>query len=175
MSSDRQIEANRWNSQLPTRPRTPEGKPSSRLNALKSGIDVKTQLIPGEDRAELEAMKLERHQLYRTLPGRFTRPRRVAPSALLPRRSRTLAPPSAPELASFCPPSPSPSINDLLSSGHEFLGMDRVICFATDRLQHPDLPHYFNPGRKSGGRADTGFVRGSRRPGDRADQIRARR
>ena len=253
MSSDRQIEANRRNSQLPTRPRTPDGKPSSRCNALKSGLNVKTQVIPGEDRAELEAMIAGYHQywtptnyldrfpvdllvraewllqrfsrveaelwahqiedarttafqkldenapvgdVYGRWHERFTRLQRIdstersyyralnplqrlrpeadydpspasEPAPLPPEQA--LAPPSAPELASFSPPAPSPSIDDLLSSGHEFLGMDRVTCFATDRFQHPDLPHYFNPGRKSCGRADTGFVRGSSRPGDRAD------
>lgn len=56
MSSPSQIEANRRNSQLSTGPRTPEGKGVSRFNALKSGINAKAQVIPGEDPADLEAM-----------------------------------------------------------------------------------------------------------------------
>src|SRR4051812_27482757 len=56
MSTLSQIEANRRNSQLSTGPRTPEGKAVSRFNALKSGINAKAQVIPGEDPAELEAM-----------------------------------------------------------------------------------------------------------------------
>ena len=59
MSTMRQIEANRRNSQLSTGPRTPEGKAVSRFNALKSGINAKAQIIPGEDPAELEALTAE--------------------------------------------------------------------------------------------------------------------
>ena len=62
MSSPSQIEANRRYSQLSTGPRTPEGKPVSRLNALKSGINAKAQVIPGEDPADLEAMAEGYHQ-----------------------------------------------------------------------------------------------------------------
>jgi len=56
MATPHQIEANRRNSQLSTGPRTPEGKSVSRFNALKSGITAKSQVIPGEDPAELEAI-----------------------------------------------------------------------------------------------------------------------
>ncbi len=62
MSSLRQLEANRRNSQLSTGPRTPEGKAISRFNALKSGINSKAQVIPGEDPAELEAMAAGYHR-----------------------------------------------------------------------------------------------------------------
>ena len=62
MSSERQIEANRRNSQSSTGPRTPEGKAVSRFNALKSGIHAKSQVIPGEDPAELEALAEGYHQ-----------------------------------------------------------------------------------------------------------------
>jgi hypothetical protein len=56
MASLRQIEANRRNSLRSTGPRTPEGKSVSRFNALKSGINAKAQVIPGEDPADLQAM-----------------------------------------------------------------------------------------------------------------------
>ena len=62
MASQRQIEANRRNSQLSTGPRTTEGKAASRFNALKSGINAKAQVLPGEDPAELEAMAAGYHQ-----------------------------------------------------------------------------------------------------------------
>ena len=62
MSSPRQIEANRRNSQFSTGPRTPEGKAVSRFNALKSGINAQAQVIPGEDPADLEAMAAGYHQ-----------------------------------------------------------------------------------------------------------------
>ena len=61
MPSLRQIEANRRNSQLSTGPRTPEGKAVSRFNPLKSGINAKAQVLPGEDPAELEAMAAGYH------------------------------------------------------------------------------------------------------------------
>ena len=62
MSSELQIEANRRNSLLSTGPRTPEGKAVSRFNALKSGIHAKSQVVPGEDPAELEALTDGYHQ-----------------------------------------------------------------------------------------------------------------
>ena len=62
MSNPRQIEANRRNSQLSTGPRTPEGKAVSRFNALRTGINAKAQVIPGEDPAELEAIAAGYHQ-----------------------------------------------------------------------------------------------------------------
>jgi len=59
MATLRQIEANRRNAQLSTGPRSVEGKAASRLNALKTGIDAKTNVIGGEDPAALEALTAE--------------------------------------------------------------------------------------------------------------------
>ena len=56
MATPAQIEANRRNAQRSTGPRSVEGKAVSRFNALKSGIDAKSLVIPGEDPAELEAL-----------------------------------------------------------------------------------------------------------------------
>ena len=42
--------------QKSTGPVTPEGKARSSLNALKSGIDAWSHIIPGEDPAQLEAL-----------------------------------------------------------------------------------------------------------------------
>jgi len=56
MSSPAQIDANRRNSQKSTGPRSPEGKAAIRFNALKTGIHAQSQVIPGEDAAELEAL-----------------------------------------------------------------------------------------------------------------------
>lgn len=64
MSSIRQIEANRHNSQLSTGPRTPEGKAVSRFNALKSGINAQAQVIPGENPEELESLTAEYHNQF---------------------------------------------------------------------------------------------------------------
>ncbi|HEY1342692.1 MAG TPA: hypothetical protein VGF59_34555 [Bryobacteraceae bacterium] len=64
MSTLRQIEANRRNAQRSTGPRSAEGKAVSRLNALKSGIDATSHVIPGEDPAELEALAERYYQRW---------------------------------------------------------------------------------------------------------------
>jgi hypothetical protein len=56
MATLTQIEANRRNAQLSTGPRTPDGKAASSMNALKSGIDAESSIIPGEDAAVLAAL-----------------------------------------------------------------------------------------------------------------------
>jgi hypothetical protein len=56
MATQNQIEANRRNAQHSTGPRTPEGKAASSMNALKSGIDAESSVIPGEDAAALAAL-----------------------------------------------------------------------------------------------------------------------
>jgi len=56
MPTEAQINANRRNAQKSTGPTSPEGKAISSLNALKSGIDAWSHIIPGEDPAELEAL-----------------------------------------------------------------------------------------------------------------------
>ena len=56
MPTQAQINANRLNAQKSTGPTSPEGKAASSLNALKSGIDAWSHIIPGEDPAELEAL-----------------------------------------------------------------------------------------------------------------------
>src|SRR5690348_17125994 len=64
MSTLRQIEANRRNALKSTGPASPEGKAASRFNALKTGIHVQAQVIPGEDPAELEALAAGYHQQF---------------------------------------------------------------------------------------------------------------
>jgi hypothetical protein len=56
MPTEAQINANRLNAQKSTGPTSAEGKAISSLNALKSGIDAWSHIIPGEDPAELEAL-----------------------------------------------------------------------------------------------------------------------
>jgi hypothetical protein len=65
MSSLKQIEANRLNAQHSTGPRSIEGKAVVRFNALKSGIDAKSQVIRGEDPAALELLTAEYHDRFR--------------------------------------------------------------------------------------------------------------
>ena len=54
MATSKQNQANRQNAQRSTGPRSAEGKAASRFNALKTGIDAKAQVIPGEDPDQLE-------------------------------------------------------------------------------------------------------------------------
>ena len=61
MATDRQIAANRRNAQKSTGPRSAEGKAASSQNALKTGIDARSQVIRGEDRAALQALAAEYH------------------------------------------------------------------------------------------------------------------
>jgi hypothetical protein len=58
MATENQIRANRINAQKSTGPNTPEGKRESSQNALKTGIDAKSEIIRLEnpaDHAELSA------------------------------------------------------------------------------------------------------------------------
>jgi hypothetical protein len=58
MATDKQIAANRANAEKSTGPNTPEGKLRSSQNALKTGIDAKSEIIRLEnpaDHAELSA------------------------------------------------------------------------------------------------------------------------
>lgn len=61
MATPAQIQANRRNALRSTGPRSEEGKAVSRFNALKTGIQAKSQVIPGEDPAELEQLAADYH------------------------------------------------------------------------------------------------------------------
>jgi hypothetical protein len=56
MSTLLQIVANRRNSRKSTGPRSVEGKAVSRMNALKSGIDARSNIIRGEDPSDLQGL-----------------------------------------------------------------------------------------------------------------------
>jgi hypothetical protein len=64
MASQKQTEANRLNAQKSTGPRSPEGKAASSMNALKSGIDAKSQIIRGEKAANLETLNTDYYDRY---------------------------------------------------------------------------------------------------------------
>ena len=64
MATLKQIESNRLNAQKSTGPRSIEGKAAVRFNALKTGIDAQSQVIPGEDPAALAALTAEYHDRY---------------------------------------------------------------------------------------------------------------
>jgi hypothetical protein len=67
MATIYQIEANRLNAQKSTGPRSATGKATSSINALKSGIDAKSEIIRGEKPADLAALTAE--YLDRFLPA----------------------------------------------------------------------------------------------------------
>src|SRR5215472_6361518 len=56
MASLKQIQANRLNAKKSTGPRSAEGKAKSRFNALKSGIDAQSAVIPDEDPAKFQEL-----------------------------------------------------------------------------------------------------------------------
>jgi hypothetical protein len=56
MTSEKQIQANRRNTQKSTGPNTPEGKSAVRHNALKHGLLAEDVLLLGEDRDELREL-----------------------------------------------------------------------------------------------------------------------
>ena len=56
MATQKQIDANRRNAQKSTGPRSPEGKASSSMNALKSGLHAESELLPYEDAATYDAL-----------------------------------------------------------------------------------------------------------------------
>jgi hypothetical protein len=65
MATAAQIAANRLNSLKSPGPRSEEGKAASRFNALQSGIHARSQVIPGENAEELEAMAASYREQYR--------------------------------------------------------------------------------------------------------------
>src|ERR1700675_116207 len=56
MSTPKQIAANRRNAQKSAGPRSVEGKAASRANSFKTGLYARSQVIAGEDPAELRAL-----------------------------------------------------------------------------------------------------------------------
>jgi len=56
MATLKQIQANRLNAKKSTGPRSAEGKAKSRFNALKSGIDAQSAVIPDEDPAKFQEL-----------------------------------------------------------------------------------------------------------------------
>ena len=57
MTSDRQAAANRRNALRSTGPRTPDGKDTAKMNALRHGLRAETLVLPDEDPAEFERFR----------------------------------------------------------------------------------------------------------------------
>jgi hypothetical protein len=69
MASDRQTEANRINAQKCTGPRTAEGKARSSQNALKTGLDAKSEVIRFEKQSDYETLTIEYYTRFQpTVP-----------------------------------------------------------------------------------------------------------
>jgi hypothetical protein len=66
MATQAQIAANRLNSLKSTGP-SPNGLAKTRLNALKTGIDAESEILPGEDPAELAQLTADYYLHF--LPG----------------------------------------------------------------------------------------------------------
>ena len=64
MATQAQIDANRRNALKSTGPRTEEGKSVSRWNAMKTGIQAKSVVIPGEGSAALEQLTSDYHRQF---------------------------------------------------------------------------------------------------------------
>lgn len=56
MPSQRQLNANRRNAQLSTGPRTPEGRATVGLNALRHGLTAQTAVLPNESPEEFQEL-----------------------------------------------------------------------------------------------------------------------
>jgi hypothetical protein len=56
MASKRQIEANRRNAQKSTGPKSPEGKAVSSMNALKTGLHARSEVLPSESPAQYQEL-----------------------------------------------------------------------------------------------------------------------
>ena len=65
MATLKQIEANRKNAQRSTGPATAAAKAAVRFNALKSGIDAASIIIPGEDPEKLKTLAAEFAESWR--------------------------------------------------------------------------------------------------------------
>src|ERR1035437_803999 len=68
MSTVRQIEANRRNSEKSTGPTSVTGKAVSSMNALKTGIHAKSLVLPSEKLADLEQLIDEHYHLNHPAP-----------------------------------------------------------------------------------------------------------
>lgn len=69
MATDKQIAANKINARKCTGPRTEEGKAKSSQNALKTGLDAKSEVLRFESRADYEALTAAFYARYRpTMP-----------------------------------------------------------------------------------------------------------
>ena len=64
MASDKQIAANRRNSLKSTGPTSEAGKAASSMNALKTGMCAKSDIIPGEKAADLQQLIEEYYAAY---------------------------------------------------------------------------------------------------------------
>src|SRR5258708_6390953 len=119
MPTQAQINANRRNAQKSTGPTSPEGKARSSLNALQSGIDAWSHIIPAAHPAALEPLAppfLQHYHPPHPRPPRCSHPPRHArrgprPAAVPPPPeppSQRLEPPPDTPLSAPAPPITQP-------------------------------------------------------------------
>ena len=70
MTSEKQLEANRRNSQLSTGPRTEAGKSITRMNALQSGLHAESHVIRSEDPEALAQLTAEYYAEFHPITAR---------------------------------------------------------------------------------------------------------
>lgn len=91
MSTEAQINANRRNSEKCSGPTSSAGKARSSQNALKTGLDAKSEVIRGESRPEYEALIAEYYVEYNpTVPQDRALVDMMISSEWLCRRYRTI-------------------------------------------------------------------------------------
>lgn len=64
MTTQKQIDANRFNAQRSTGPKTDEGKAIAAQNPLKHGVFSKQILVNGESKKDFEALKMEFYEQF---------------------------------------------------------------------------------------------------------------
>jgi hypothetical protein len=67
MASPAQILANRENAQLSSGPTTQDGKTASSRNAMRHGLTSTQIVMPGEDAAAFEDLRIGLHETYKRL------------------------------------------------------------------------------------------------------------
>jgi len=140
MATERQIHANRLNAQRSTGPRTEEGKARSRLNALRSGIDSNSILLPGEDPAQVQQLQIEYYDHHQPVtPDERDTLDSVVHAVCLMRRLRTLdAQLTKHEMDSI------PDLNQSAPLGHVFSNASRKFVHLQQRMSAAERSFHRN-------------------------------
>src|SRR5271157_5295941 len=143
MATEKQTEANRLNAQRSTGPRSAEGKARSRFNALKSGIDAQSILLPGEDPAALDSLRAEYYEHHQPVtPDERDTLDAVIHAVCLMRRFRGLeAQLVQHELAS------TPNLDPAAPLGHIFSNSSHKFVYLQSRMNSAERSFHRNQDR----------------------------